>query len=117
MQTIILTLQGRVVPKARPRLSKDKVHLSSNYRSWRDIAETELAIQFNGRPTINKAIVEIQFLGNHRGDLDNLAGAILDALVAAKILKDDRLSYVCKLIVEHIESKNCEVEIGIHDIT
>lgn len=117
MGSVTLTLNGRVVPKARPRLGRSSVHLPANYRKWRNLAETELAMQFIGCPTIDKAIIEIRFLGSHRGDLDNLCGSCLDALKSAKVIKDDRLSCVPKLIVEHIANKRLIVEIKIDDIT
>ena len=39
--------------------------------------------------------------GGQRGDLDNIAGAILDALVQSGVLLDDRLSVVHKLSISH----------------
>ncbi len=57
--------------------------------------------------TFEKAIVSIRFKGNHNrnADLDNLSGAILDALVDAGILIDDRLSVVQELHVYFEDSK------------
>jgi Endodeoxyribonuclease RusA len=39
--------------------------------------------------------------GKQRGDLYNIAGAILDALVQSGILLDDRISVVSNLSIEY----------------
>lgn len=98
----ILTLQGKIVPKQRPRKSRKskRFFLPENYRRWQSRAVAEFALQWDGKPTIEHAAVQIIFCGklsDYPGDPDNLEGAILDALVNAKVLKDDSL----KNIPEH----------------
>lgn len=60
--------------------------------------------------------IAITLMGLHRGDLDNLAGAVLDALVSAKIIRDDSCKYVSKLSVEILatvtKEKTCRIEIS-----
>jgi Holliday junction resolvase RusA-like endonuclease len=55
---------------------------------------------------LQKAAVAIRFFGNHRtnSDLDNMAGACLDALTlnGAGVLMDDRLSCLPRLTVEYV---------------
>jgi Holliday junction resolvase RusA-like endonuclease len=94
-------LTGKITPKARPRLGRGGVHLPANYRDWKEDAIAQLLSQ--SRPTcpIDKAEVSIEIGGKQRGDLDNIAGAILDALVQSGILLDDRISVVSKLSIEH----------------
>jgi len=69
------------------------------------MAEGEIIFQVLDRSSLPLAYpvaVKVVLLGKgHRGDLDNSAGAILDALVGAGILLDDRLSCVSRLVAEH----------------
>ncbi|MBD1930440.1 MULTISPECIES: RusA family crossover junction endodeoxyribonuclease [Cyanophyceae] len=62
---------------------------------------------------ISRAGVKIQLQGAHRGDLDNLAGSVLDALVSSGILLDDRITCVPWLTVEYQVKKQqgCWVEL------
>ncbi len=94
-------LTGKITPKARPRLGRGGAHLPANYRDWKESAITELISQSLPTNPLVKAEVSISIGGKQRGDLDNIAGAILDALVQSGILLDDRLSVVSKLTVEH----------------
>jgi Endodeoxyribonuclease RusA len=64
-------------------------------------AIAELLTQSRPPSPIDKAEVSIAIGGKQRGDLDNIAGAILDALVQSGILIDDRISVVSKLSIEH----------------
>lgn len=70
-------LTGRVVPKARPRFNGGNISLPRNYRLWKNTAYLEIIdqLQSNGifELLIQKATVEMLFIGSHRGDLDNLA--------------------------------------------
>ncbi|MGB3401818.1 MAG: RusA family crossover junction endodeoxyribonuclease [Microcoleaceae cyanobacterium] len=104
-------LAGNVVPKARPRVTSHGTHLPQRYRAWRNQAEVELYRQMcelHPAPKfpLQKAAISLRFFGNHRtnSDIDNLAGACLDALTlnGAGILKDDRLSCLPQLSVEFV---------------
>lgn len=70
-------LTGRVVPKARPRFNGGNITLPRNYRLWKNTAYLEIIsqLQSNGifKLLIQRAAIEMQFKGAHRGDLDNLA--------------------------------------------
>ncbi|WP_373546358.1 RusA family crossover junction endodeoxyribonuclease [Chamaesiphon sp.] len=94
-------LTGKITPKARPRLGRGGAYLPSNYRDWKDDAIAQLLAQSRPPEPIARAKVSIAIGGKQRGDLDNIAGAILDALVQSGILLDDRLSVVSKLSIEH----------------
>jgi Holliday junction resolvase RusA-like endonuclease len=100
----ILRLEGRVIPKQRPRFSKGHSYLPSGYRAWKDAAIDRLRAQYSGA-TLTRTSVVIDIIGSARGDLDNLAGAVLDALVQSGILADDRLSCVPELTVKHVPGK------------
>jgi Holliday junction resolvase RusA-like endonuclease len=94
-------LTGKITPKARPRLGKGRAFLPTNYREWKNQAIAQLLTQPRPPDPMIKAEVSIAIGGKQRGDLDNIAGAILDALVQSGILLDDRLSVVSKLSIEH----------------
>jgi Holliday junction resolvase RusA-like endonuclease len=98
---MIYKLTGKITPKARPRLGKGRAFLPANYRDWKQNAIDELLTQTRPPDPMAKAEISIAIGGGQRGDLDNIAGAILDALVQSGILLDDRISVVSKLTVEH----------------
>jgi Holliday junction resolvase RusA-like endonuclease len=103
-------LSGNVVPKARPRVTRRGTYLPKQYRGWRNQAEVEIYRQLcdlnlSIKLPIPRANISLIFMGNHRknADLDNLAGACLDALTlnGAGVILDDRVTCVPKLIVEY----------------
>ncbi|ERT06276.1 endodeoxyribonuclease RusA family protein [Lyngbya aestuarii BL J] len=104
-------LSGTVVPKARPRVTSNGTYMPNRYREWRNRAEIELYRQMSQfhsthKFPLQKAAVALRFFGNHRtnSDLDNMAGACLDALTlnGAGVLMDDRLSCLPRLTVEYV---------------
>lgn len=109
-EVIIFFIPGNVVPKARPRVTGNGTYLPQRYKAWRNMAEVEIYTQLSGRDLttlpIKKATILMRFVGKHRtnSDLDNLAGACLDALTmnGAGVLLDDRISCVSKLSVEYL---------------
>ncbi|OCQ94708.1 hypothetical protein BCD67_04390 [Oscillatoriales cyanobacterium USR001] len=109
-EVIIFFIPGNVVPKARPRVTGNGTYMPQRYRAWRNMAEVEIYTQLSGRDLttlpIKKASILMRFVGKHRtnSDLDNLAGACLDALTmnGAGVLLDDRISCVSKLSVEYV---------------
>ena len=113
-------LTGRVVPKARPRFHGGNISLPLNYRLWKNTAHLELIsqLQENGikELLIKKAQVEMLFIGSHRGDLDNLAGAVLDILCETKIVVDDRVSCISRLVIEHEPVGNCGVRVEVEPL-
>lgn len=108
---IVFYVPGNVVPKARPRVTSKGTYLPPKYRQWRNMAEVEICRQvldmnLREKLPIKKAAISLSFCGKHRtnSDLDNMAGACLDALTlnGAGVLKDDRLSCIPKLSVEYV---------------
>ncbi|NEP90351.1 MAG: RusA family crossover junction endodeoxyribonuclease [Okeania sp. SIO2C2] len=116
-------LHGKVVPKARPRVTTNGTYLPPRYRAWRNQAEVEIYRQVSDlnlevNLPIQRAAISIIFCGKHRtnSDLDNLAGACLDALTlnGAGVLQDDRLACIPKLNLEYIpNTKETGVKITI----
>ena len=85
--------------------------LPLNYRRWQSktylYVEKELrSSAISGLP-FEKAAVEIRFTGSHLGDLDNLAGALLDVMTKTNILRDDRIICIPKLILSHEPGDTC----------
>ena len=113
-------LPGRVVPKARPRFNGGNISLPRNYRGWKNTAYLEIISQLEdnvkSKLLIKKAAVEMQFLGSHRGDLDNLAGAVLDILCETKIVVDDRVSCISRLVIEHEPRSVCGVWVKVNSL-
>ena len=120
VKTVKFWLPGKVVPKARPRFHGGKISLPRNYRGWKNTAYLEIISQLeeNGisELLITKAEVEMQFIGSHRGDLDNLAGALLDILCETKIIKDDRVSCISRLVIEHEPGGVCGVWVKVNSL-
>ena len=96
-------LAGKVTPKARPHFNLGQAYLPQTYREWKDDAILELRCQMRSYAAfpLSKASVELLLTGKHRGDLDNLAGSILDALVQSGAIEDDSLKCVSRLLVSH----------------
>lgn len=104
---INFALNGEIVPKARPRSGKNRSHyLPENYRDWKQSAIWELQRQHQGEPIAVPVAIEITLTGKHsrRGDADNIAGAILDAMVQAGILIDDNLTRIPSLSIRLIHN-------------
>lgn len=125
-EVIKLMIPGVVVPKARPRVTSNGTYLPPRYRAWRNRAEVEIYRQISEQNIthkfpLRKAAIVIRLLGNHRtnSDIDNLAGACLDALTlnGAGVLIDDRLSCLPQLSVEFDpDSKKTGVYIEIEPL-
>jgi len=91
------------------------------YREWREAAEFEILSQLAkvDTPIAFPVAITMEFRGKHRAtvDIDNAAGAVLDALVASNVLTDDRLKFIPKLILEHLPSfKDVGIFIEINSI-
>lgn len=90
-------LEGEIVPKARPRSNaRGRSYLPQNYRDWKNNAIWELRKQHTGAAIANAVCVDIVLLGKHsrRGDADNIAGSIWDAMVQAGIIQNDNLKSI-----------------------
>ena len=103
---LLYRLEGSIAPKARPRFSSH-AYLPENYRQWRNDAELQLMAQGIPPQPLGKSSIEIILSGKHsrRSDCDNIAGSILDSLVAVGILKNDNLANVVELSVTLHHSK------------
>ena len=116
-KTYSFTLHGVIVPKARPKFSGRQAYLPKRYRNWKQSAIESLKSQLppNHQP-IERCGIAIQLHGSHRGDLDNLSGSILDALVQSEAIVDDRLRIVNELTVKHFPGKEKFASIEVRKI-
>jgi Holliday junction resolvase RusA-like endonuclease len=103
---IELHLEGDVVPKARPRVTENGTYLPENYDLWKQSAIVDFTLQYHGEALRDIAWISIVLSGKHsrRGDADNIAGSILDALVQSKAIAGDNLTIVPGLSIELIHS-------------
>lgn len=90
-----LELEGLALTKARPRVTYGHAYTPQRTREW----EERVAIAFlqaHGRPLLAGPVaVRIEF-NQRRGDLDNLAKAILDGLNGVAWVDD---AQVCQLLL------------------
>ena len=102
------TLEGSIVPKARPRVGNGRGYLPADYRGWRQTAQVQLLSQPRPDKPMEDVAITITLTGKHsrRGDSDNVGGAILDALVTAGIIRDDNLKCVPELSLSLTYSKD-----------
>ena len=102
-----LEIPGRVTPKARPRFDprSGRAYTEPNYRDWLDMASDVAALTLRKPGLDGPVIVRCAFTGNtthvavldthptprngQRGDIDNLAGAVMDALQQGGVILDD----------------------------
>ena len=100
MSVYTFELPGPIVPKARARTTPNGSYLPEGYAVWKDNAVLTLKRQYRG-DTLQCAAVTIALKGKHNrhGDADNVAGAVLDALVQAKVLVDDNMRRVPSLTI------------------
>lgn len=105
------TLSDKVVPKSRPRVTKNATFFPPTYTRWREAASTEIteAIRLKLR-AVGKVSADllpfdkdhpiaifVDFYGSLRGnsDLDNAIGSILDVLAYKRwCLQDDNVQRV-----------------------
>jgi len=103
-QVIKIWLPGAVVPKARPRVTRNGTYLPRKYRDWRLLAEAEILSQVGERsmlPLSSPVAVKILLQGRNIGIVHNLVRSILDALVNSGVLKDDRTNCISCLAVDY----------------
>jgi len=97
-QTITFTLSAKPFPKQRARVTKNGSFHIQTYYDW--MKKVVKALSFEkiekGIETIEKIKkVEIFFYSNNqRPDLDNCAGAVLDALQKASVIKNDNIKCI-----------------------
>ena len=102
-----ITLIGQIVPKARPRVTVAGTYMPHNYQRWKAQAIATIRQQYQGDRITRTKTIAITLVGKHsrRGDADNIAGSILDALVQSGALVNDNLMAVPSLSINLLYSK------------
>lgn len=79
-------------PKARPISGKGRMFVPKTYQDWKAEVRRRLADAYAPVPTLAAVAIniEIQAPNKPRGDLDNLAGGILDAIQPPRAKGDVR---------------------------
>ena len=105
----MILIPGHVVPKARPRFNRNtgRAYTDPKYRDYLEMAAQVIAIEHKGDPLegpldviaiFNADGVTVQYGPSagrqewtaRRADIDNLAGATLDALQQGGAIKNDK---------------------------
>ena len=95
-----LTLDLYPYPKQRARVThKGTFHIHA-YQDWLKEAIFQLRQQWKSQPLQSISKLSVQFYGKSaRSDLDNLVGAVMDALVKAEVIRNDNLT-----VINHLET-------------
>jgi Holliday junction resolvase RusA-like endonuclease len=115
MQNAIIS-DLKIIPKTRPRFNPHSgiVYNPQKYvENQRDLANL-FKLQLNTCLTY-PITLNLKFSGNYsRCDLDNLSGAVMDALVKANILTNDTIKQIDRLIIQYLDSSNFELSVSIY---
>ena len=106
------TLDRCVVPKSKPRVKNGHAYQPNRYQEWLDDAIADLRDQHGNFDPYDRAEVSIELMGTHRGDLDNLGGSIMDAMLQSGIIAD-KIGAVIKLTIAYRQSSSPSVTISI----
>lgn len=95
MQTADFELRVPLMSKARPRSPRGggRPYMPAAYMQWKATVRALLAEWWTDPPLEKVSCLVLTFRGPARGDLDNLAGAVLDS-GNGLVWADDRVSVV-----------------------
>lgn len=98
-------IEGKIVPKARPRVTSKGTFMPESYQNWMKGTVWELisiwrekyqSIKLNFPLTL---AIHLEGKHSRQGDLDNIGGAVMDALVKAQILPNDNVNCINHLTI------------------
>lgn len=96
-----LSLALPPMSKPRPRFQNGHAFMPANYRQWKDAAIASFQQQYHAAPIERIDCLRIHLYGTvARGDTDNLAGSVMDALVQAGVLVNDHVAVIPRLEVD-----------------
>ena len=86
----------RPMSKERPRSfqGQSRPYMSRNYKLWMKDCVAIMEEWWPWPPLRKVEHIHIEHHGAARGDLDNKTGAVMDALVKAKVIIDDNVTVV-----------------------
>ena len=91
-----LRIPLRPMSKERPRSfqGQSRPYMSRNYKLWMKDCVAVMQEWWPWPPLQKVEHIHIEHHGAARGDLDNKTGAVMDALVKAKVIIDDNVTVV-----------------------
>ena len=85
-----LRVEGRQIPQTRPRVTHTRTYNVRN--PWREAIQWEASQVFRGYPLEGRKRIDVRLVGcQKRGDLDNYAKAVLDALQGHAYRNDNQV--------------------------
>jgi len=105
---ITLEIRHPLFSKARPRVTKTgHAFMPAAYRKNQKELLAKIKEQYDGPPLEGPLRVEIELRGEGRGDIDNIAGALMDT-VNKVLWVDDRVSIIPELEVKWQKAKKID---------
>lgn len=112
--TAKLVLKLPPCSKHRPRVTCNGTYYAAPYQRWMAAAVNELRQQWKNQPLKQVQKIDFCFYGNHAGkDLDNIVGAVLDAMVKSDVLINDNLNVVKSISATWERSTTQQIEVTI----
>ena len=110
MLKIILPITKRAKPRGKIGKYGNITHSTGGYREWQ--ADGIKLLKCLNVPLVtNIYAFHITFYKKGRGDLDNLAGAVMDLLVEAGVIADDDWVTIPNLIIKTNPEKKDQIDI------
>ena len=110
-----LCLRLRPISKARPRSfrGQSRPYTDTVYKNWLKDAKTLLEEWWIWPPLEHVHLMEVEFHGAARGDLDNRLGSVLDAMVQANVITDDNVNVIPNVRMSFVKAKTVDARINI----
>lgn len=100
--------------KPRPKLSSKQIYIPSNYAKWKNESVRELREKLPMTQPFERCKIYMSFYGPTQADPDNAAGGILDVLVGAGVIADDRFKNISKLLIRYNGGKDTKVVVQVY---
>lgn len=113
-----LIIKQPLFSKARPRLTRfGKAYMPASYKEAQKRMREQIAKQWSEGPLQGPVRLDMLVRGEGRGDLDNIAGAFMDAAQGI-VFQDDRVSVISILTIEWRKASKLDSEwvIRIHPL-
>lgn len=110
MIKIVLPIPKRAKPRGGIGKYGNMTHSTKGYREWQD--DGIKLIRCLNVPVITDIYsLHITFYRKGRGDLDNLAGGVMDMFVKSGVIKDDDWVTIPNLIIKTNPEKKDQIDI------
>lgn len=105
----------RPISKARPRSFRGQArpYTDTVYKEWLTTARTLLEEWWIHPPLSHVSLMDVEFYGPARGDLDNRLGSVLDAMVQAKVVTDDNVNVIPRIRMSFTKTRPADAQIYI----